>query len=128
MLAYFFGQGEVEKLQIHRRKYKERFNTNVSKLSDKLTDMDERIAEVNAQYNVLCDQVADAMEVDIPDLQGQVDALQNQMDALSPILDMTPESPMHEREDVKASIQTLHELVASKSGRKQQTPGLFTLD
>ena len=79
--------------------------------------MDERIAEVNAQYNVLCDQVADAMEVDIPDLQGQVDALQNQMDVLAPIFDVTPEPHVHEREDVKASIQTLHELVASKLGR-----------
>jgi conjugal transfer/entry exclusion protein len=84
--------------------------------------MDERIADVNAQYNVLCDQVADAMDVDIPDLQGQVEALQNQMDVLTPILDMTSEPPLHDREDVKASIQTLHDLVAGKSGRRQHTP------
>jgi hypothetical protein len=112
----------VDKLQIHRRKYKERFNANVNTLSDKLSDMDERIADVNAQYNVLCDQVADAMDVDIPDLQGQVEALQNRMDVLTPIFDMTSEPPMHEREDVKASIQTLHDLVTGKSGRQQQTP------
>jgi prophage DNA circulation protein len=112
-----FDQGDVEKLQIHRRKYKERFNTNVDKLSDKLSDMDGRIADVNAQYNVLCDQVADAIDVDIPDLQGQVEALQDQMDAISPIFNMTSEPPLHEREDVKASIQTLQSLVAGKSGR-----------
>jgi hypothetical protein len=79
--------------------------------------MDGRIADMNAQYNVLCDQVADAMDVDIPDLQGQVEALQDQMDALTPMFNMSSEPPMHEREDVKASIQTLHDLVAGKSGR-----------
>lgn len=116
------GQGEVEKLQIHRRKYKERFNTNVDKLSDKLSKMDKRIADVNAQYNVLCDQVADAMDVDIPELQNHVEALQNQMDVLAPALDMTSEPPMHKREDVKTSIEALHDLVAGKSGWWQQTP------
>jgi hypothetical protein len=84
--------------------------------------MDKRIADVNAQYSVLCDQVADAMDVDIPDLQSQVEALQNQMDVLAPALDMTSEPPMHEREDVKTSIEALHDLVAGKSGRRQQTP------
>ncbi|KAF8225464.1 hypothetical protein L208DRAFT_423579 [Tricholoma matsutake] len=118
-------QGEVEKLQIHRRKYKERFNTNVNKLSDKLSDMDERIADVNAQYIVLCEQVADAMDVDIPDLQAQVEALQKQTDALAPILDMTFEPPMHKREDVKASIQTLHDLVAGKWGGGNRRPDIL---
>jgi chromosome segregation ATPase len=103
------------KLQAHKRKYKNRFNTNVHTISDKLLDLDERVSDVNAQYTMLLDQVEHATHVDIPDLQAQVEALQNQAEAVPALRAMSSESLLHERTDVKASIQTLRELVDGKS-------------
>lgn len=108
-------QTEVTKLQAHKRKYKNRFNANVHTISDKLLDLDERVSDVNAQYTMLLDQVEHTTHVDIPDLQAQVEALQHQADAFPALREMSFESPLHERIDVKESIQTLRELVDGKS-------------
>ncbi|KAG5641630.1 hypothetical protein DXG03_004566 [Asterophora parasitica] len=109
---------EVSKLQAHRRKYKARFNNNVHLISEKLSDLDERMSNVNAQYMLLVDSVDSAVEVDVPDLQAQIDALREQGESL-PI--MTTELPLHERADVQASIQTLHELVVEMRNLRTTT-------
>lgn len=115
-------QGEVTKLQNHKRKYKARFNSNVHVVTEKLSEFDDRLAEVNAEYTILFDQVDAMHHVDIPGMQEQLDGLQDRMDDFpSPF--STPEPPsrastspapapdLGEREDVKASIQALHALV-----------------
>ncbi|KAF5375888.1 hypothetical protein D9615_008200 [Tricholomella constricta] len=111
-------QSEVSKLQAHRRKYKARFNTNVHLISDKLSDLDERVSDVNAQYMMLLDSVDSAVEVDLPDLQAQIDALRDQVETLPT---MTTEPLLHERSDVKASIETLHELVVEMRNLREST-------
>lgn len=113
-------QTEVTKLQAHKRKYKNRFNANVHTISDKLLDLDERVSDVNAQYTMLLDQVEHTTHVDIPDLQAQVEALQHQADTFPALREMSSESPLHERIDVKESIQTLRELVDGKSAKNAQ--------
>ncbi|KIM44075.1 hypothetical protein M413DRAFT_25557 [Hebeloma cylindrosporum] len=114
-------QSEVNKLQIHKRKYKARFNSNVHVVTEKLAEFDDRLAEVNAEYTILFDQVDSMHHVDIPDMQEQLNGLQDRMDDFpSPF--STPEPAprtktpapapdLSEREDVKASIQALHALV-----------------
>ncbi|KAF8151653.1 hypothetical protein B0H34DRAFT_810671 [Crassisporium funariophilum] len=112
-------QSDVIKLQNHRRKYKSRFNTNVQVISGKLGEFDDRLAEVNAEYTMLFDQVDTIHHVDIPDLQAHLETLQERMDDIpSPFTTPeprestpTPAPALHEREDVKASIQTLRDLV-----------------
>ncbi|GLB42873.1 putative FHA domain containing protein [Lyophyllum shimeji] len=111
-------QGEVAKLQTHRRKYKARFNANVHLISDKLTDLDERVSDVNAQYTMLLDRVDNTADVDIPDLQAQVDALRDQAEAFPTV---ATEPMLHERSDVKASIETLRELVLEMGNLQEST-------
>ncbi|KAF8063428.1 hypothetical protein FPV67DRAFT_1506500 [Lyophyllum atratum] len=110
-------QGEVAKLQTHRRKYKARFNTNVHLISDKLSDLDERVSDVNAQYTMLVDRV-DGTDVDISDLQAQIDALRDQAEAFPA---MSDEIMLHERSDVRASIETLRELVLEMRNLREST-------
>ena len=107
----------MSKLHNHRRKYKARFNSNVEVISGKLAQFDDRLAEVNAEYTMLFDQVDTIHHVDIPDLQSQLGGLQERMDELpdpfsTPIpRECTPQPGLHEREDVKANILALGSLV-----------------
>ncbi|KAF9466729.1 hypothetical protein BDZ94DRAFT_1319246 [Collybia nuda] len=114
-------QTEVTKLQAHKRKYKNRFNSNVHTISDKLLDLDERVADVNAQYTMLLDQVEHTTHVDVPDLQAQVEVLQRQADAFPVSHEMSTASLLHERNDVKESIRTLKELVDEMRKLREST-------
>jgi hypothetical protein len=116
-------QVEVNKLQIHKRKYKARFNSNVHIVTEKLAEFDDRLAEVNAEYTILFDQVDSMHHVDIPDMQEQLDDLLDRVDDFpSPFStpEPRPRTPvpapdLSEREDVKMSIQALHALVEGMS-------------
>ena len=114
----------MSKLHNHRRKYKARFNSNVEVISGKLAQFDDRLAEVNAEYTMLFDQVDTIHHVDIPDLQTQLGGLQERVDELPDLFctpddrDCTPQPALHEREDVKVNIQALESLV----------DGMFILD
>lgn len=110
-------QSDVSKLHSHRRKYKARFNSNVEVISGKLAQFDDRLAEVNAEYTSLFDQVESIHHFDIPDLLTQVGTLQERVDDLpdpfsTPNLrEFSPQPVLHEREDVKLNLQTLQSLV-----------------
>ena len=107
----------MSKLHNHRRKYKARFNSNVEVISGKLAQFDDRLAEVNAEYTMLFDQVDTIHHVDIPDLQTQLEGLQDRMDELPDPFstpdprECAPQPGLHEREDVKANISALESLV-----------------
>ena len=104
----------MSQLHNHRRKYKARFNSNVEVISGKLAQFDDRLAEVNAEYTMLFDQVDTIHHVDIPDLQSQLGGLQERVDEIpDPFIVPYPrETPqLHEREDVKANILALESLV-----------------
>jgi len=107
----------VSKLHNHRRKYKARFNSNVEVISGKLAQFDDRLAEVNAEYTMLFDQVDTIHHVDIPDLQTQLGGLQQRMDELPDLIsspdprEYTPQYDLYEREDAEAKIQALQLLV-----------------
>ena len=109
----------VAKLQSSRRRYKTRFNSNVAFISRKLSEIDDKFAEVDAEYNVLCDQFDGVQHSDLPDLARQVEELGESFDVLLAQRDehkeKMPETfefqPLEDREDVKASIKTLHNLV-----------------
>ena len=104
----------MSKLHNHRRKYKARFNSNVEVISGKLAQFDDRLAEVNAEYTMLFDQVDTIHHVDIPDLQSLLGCLQERMDEL-PDPFSTPEPreqlSVDEREDVDINIHALENLV-----------------
>jgi hypothetical protein len=106
----------VSKLQSSRRKYKSRFNANVSFISRKLSEIDDKFAEVDAEYNVLCDQMDGVQHRDVPDLVKQVEDLSERVEFMASEEDdrkfETPEiQPFEEREDVKSCIKTLHDTV-----------------
>ena len=108
----------MSKLHNHRRKYKARFNSNVEVISGKLAQFDDRLAEVNAEYTMLFDQVDTIHHVDIPDLQTQLGGLQQRMDELPDLISSpdpteyyTPQYGLYEREDAEAKIQALQLLV-----------------
>jgi hypothetical protein len=96
--------------------------------------------DVDAKYTNLADQVEGMMHIDIPDLLSQIEALQDQAenvthvdisdlqdqlealeDAQAAMRSDTPapevplakkeETPFAEREDVKASMQTMRDMV-----------------
>jgi len=107
-------QIDVTKLHNHRRKYKARFNSNVEIISGKLAQFDDRLAEVNAEYTMLFDQVDTIHHVDIPDLQTQLGGLQERMDELpDPFSTPCPMegAGLEDREEVNANIQTLQSIV-----------------
>jgi len=107
----------VSKLHNHRRKYKARFNSNVEVISGKLAQFDDRLAEVNAEYTMLFDQVDTIHHVDIPDLQTQLGGLQERVDELPDPFstpdprEFAPQPALDEREDVNANIRALESLV-----------------
>ena len=90
-------------------------------ISGKLAQFDDRLAEVNAEYTMLFDQVDTIHHVDIPDLQSQLGGLQERVDELPDFFstpdyrECTPQPGLHEREDVKANIQALRSLVDGMS-------------
>lgn len=106
----------MSKLHNHRRKYKARFNSNVEVISGKLAQFDDRLAEVNAEYTMLFDQVDTIHHVDIPDIQTQLGGLQERVDELPDLFstpdpgERTPQPGLHER-DVKTNIWALESLV-----------------
>lgn len=111
-------EASVAKLQSSRRRYKTRFNSNVAFISRKLSEIDDKFAEVDAEYNVLCDQFDGVQHNDLPDLAGQVEELGENFDALLAQRDehreKMPETfefqRLEDREDVKTSIKTMHNL------------------
>lgn len=86
-------------------------------ISGKLAQFDDRLAEVNAEYTMLFDQVDTIHHVDIPDLQAQLGCLQERVDELPDPFstpdprECAPQPSLDEREDVKANIQALESLV-----------------
>jgi hypothetical protein len=73
-------QAEVSKLQVHRRKYKARFNANVHTIAEKLTDLDERIAGAN----VLCMSVSEQIgNVATSELRTTMEAMEARISALT---------------------------------------------
>jgi hypothetical protein len=93
----------------------------VEVISGKLAQFDDRLAEVNAEYTMLFDQVDTIHHVDIPDLQTQLGGLQERVDELPDLFstpddrECTPQHALHEREDVKFNIQALESLVDGMS-------------
>ncbi len=75
-------------------------------MKDKLSDLDERVTDVNGLCTSLIEQVDNLCHMDIPDLQAQIDALQDQ--------EQGQEDLLNEREDVESNLQALRDLVAGK--------------
>jgi chromosome segregation ATPase len=65
----------VNKLHGSRRKFKSGFNANVAFISNKFSEINDKFAEVDAEYNVLCDQVEELQHGDLPDLARQIEDL-----------------------------------------------------
>jgi hypothetical protein len=86
-------------------------------ISGKLAQFDDRLAEVNAEYTMLFDQVDTIHHVDIPDLQTLLGCLQERVDELPDPFstpdprECAPQSSLDEREDVNANIHALENLV-----------------
>ncbi|KAF8882962.1 hypothetical protein BD779DRAFT_1541077 [Infundibulicybe gibba] len=116
-------QGQVNKLHMHRRKYKARFNGNVHIMSEKLSDLDDQVNDINSQYAMLLDQVNIATHADIPDLQSQVDGLQRQVDLLQAPATNGTNTPASspEREDIQESIHSLRDLVSEMKTLREST-------
>ncbi|KAK0475880.1 hypothetical protein IW261DRAFT_1493444 [Armillaria novae-zelandiae] len=109
-------KAEVSKLDAQRRKYKLRFNANAHTMKDKLSDLDERVTDMNGLFTSLIDQVDNLCHMDIPDLQVQIDDLQDQ--------EQGREDFMNEREDIESNLQALRDLVSDirtlREATKQQ--------
>ncbi|SJL09210.1 uncharacterized protein ARMOST_12586 [Armillaria ostoyae] len=106
-------KAEVSKLDAQRRKYKLRFNANTHTMKDKLSDLDERVTDVNGLCTSLIEQVDNLCHMDIPDLQAQIDALQDQ--------EQGQEDLLNEREDVESNLQVLRDLVADMRTLRETT-------
>ncbi|KAJ3505023.1 hypothetical protein NLJ89_g7632 [Agrocybe chaxingu] len=122
-------QDDVARLHNHRRKHRSRINSTLQLITDRFNQFDDRLAEVNAECTSLYDQVDMIQPVDIPDLQNELEAVQERVDEM-PLRLMTPEpresSPapapaLNEREDVKASVQALHSLVDEMKHLRETT-------
>ncbi|KAK0199807.1 hypothetical protein DFS33DRAFT_1365184 [Desarmillaria ectypa] len=106
-------KAEVSKLDAQRRKYKLRFNANAHTVKDKLSDLDERVTDVNGLCTSLIEQVDNMCHMDIPDLQAQIEALQDQ--------EQGQEDLLSEKEDIQANVQALRELVADMRTLRETT-------
>ena len=109
-------EASVNKLRGSHRKYKSSANGNVIVLSNKLSEIDDKFAEVDAEYNVLCDQVEELQHGDLPDLARQIENLNERVDAIiadrdevKKTLDAGSPEAM-QVEDVKISVTSLNEL------------------
>jgi len=101
----------VSKLQVHRRKYKTRFNANVHTIAEKLTVLDERIADANVSCVSLAKQLDNATNLHVA-----VEAIQDKINTLT-TRDASAnraEVPL-DADDIKASIGSLNALVKSPS-------------
>lgn len=72
----------TDKLQAYRRKYRKKFNANVELLNTQLSGVDDRISEVNAECTVLFERVERLHGSDVPELQGQMESVQERLDDL----------------------------------------------
>lgn len=76
-------QADVTRLDDHRRKYRTRFNSNVHKLADKLSHYDDRLAEVNAQYDNLAQKVETLSRIELSDINNQLEDMSEQLENLA---------------------------------------------
>ena len=111
-------EASVSKLHVSRRKYKNRFNANVSFMSNRLSEIDDKFAEVDAEYNVLCDQVEEVQHGDLPDFARLIEDLNERVDAIitARINDRlksteAPSSPPVSMEDMKISVKSVNDLI-----------------
>ncbi|KAG5652359.1 hypothetical protein H0H81_005261 [Sphagnurus paluster] len=109
-------QDEVARLQTHRRKYKSRFNTNAHLIADKLADLDAQYVDLAGRVEQYAD-LAERVEVELPELQVQVDELREQAEGFfvregeADVLADREREGEGERSEVRASVETLRELV-----------------
>lgn len=108
-------EASVSKLHVSRRKYKNRFNANVSFMSNKLSEIDDKFAEVDAEYNVLCDQVEEIQHGDLPDFAKQIEDLNERIDAIIADRDndrlKTPSPPPMPVEEIKNTVKSINDLI-----------------
>ncbi|RXW17385.1 hypothetical protein EST38_g8472 [Candolleomyces aberdarensis] len=144
-------QADVTRLDELRRKYRTRFNNNVHKLSDKLSHYDDRLAEVNAQYDNLAqkvetisrieisdinnqledmsEQIENLAYVDIPDLQSQVDSMGEDISGLSTAEVLrrgkeafpAPDKIVLAQQEAEEQVKTLKELVKEMEQLRETT-------
>ena len=96
-------------------------------IAEKLTDLDDRIIDVNAMCTSLNDQLENVTHVEIPDLQGQIEALQDQAEAVKPAVQVraTSEAPDREMEDAKTNVSVLRDLVSGMFIEQLSTASIF---
>jgi len=107
-------EASVSKLHVTRRKYKNRFNANVSFMSNKLSEIDDKFAEVDAEYNVLCDQVEEIQHGDLPDFARQIEDLNERIDAIIADRDndrLNPPSPPMPVEEIRSTVKSINDLI-----------------
>jgi len=129
-------EASVSKLHVSRRKYKNRFNANVTFMSNKLSEIDDKFAEVDAEYNVLCDQVEEVQHGDLPDFARQIEDLNERIDAVitARINDRfkTAEAPLSPpvsvEEDMKISVRLVNELIDASNLKMQEEFATHVLD
>ncbi|KAG6812813.1 hypothetical protein H0H92_000271 [Tricholoma furcatifolium] len=118
-------QDEISKLQIHRRKYRGHFNANVHVVANKISNLDDRLVDISAQYNRLADRIDSVVDFDLPDLQGQVDVLNVLREQIESISSSTanadPQPRLHEHPDVQKSLATLQSLVNDMQALRERT-------
>lgn len=97
--CFVFHQEEVVRLNNHRKKYKARFTANTELMNQKLGEFYDKVDEANAECTMLYDKVDTIRSVDIPDIQAQVDMLEERMDKFEAIGDCDDDEEMEEQED-----------------------------
>ncbi|PPQ88368.1 hypothetical protein CVT25_002114 [Psilocybe cyanescens] len=112
---------DVTKLHSHRRKYKARFNSNVQVISEKLGEFDDRLLEVNAEYNVMANQVERIQEMDIAELNSHLEMIQDSVDEIAEERDEDVEERKRDKEDVESSLTELGAAIAELKAFRDET-------
>ncbi|KAF7308689.1 NACHT and WD repeat domain-containing 2 [Mycena chlorophos] len=110
-------KSEVDKLQVHRRKYKQRFNSNIASITDKFTELEEKTTEMNDLYNLLSDKVNENAD-SCQQAQAQLDVIQ--LDLFQQRMDPADKDEQSQ-DDSKATAKMLEGLVAEMTELRDTT-------
>ncbi|KAF7309617.1 NACHT and WD repeat domain-containing 2 [Mycena indigotica] len=116
---------EVEKLQQHRKKYKQRFNDNIKVMTDKFANLEEKSSDINSLYTLLSDKVNENVDA-CQQAQAQLhvlelDMLQQQMERKDQHVDQQSKATAKALEILVAEITQLRDTVREELADKSQS-------
>jgi hypothetical protein len=88
-------------------------------MANRCAELEDRVTELNGLYISLSDQADNAASVDVTDLQAQVDAMEDQIEAFAPLIRDCVDSALSVKADAEDTVASLKSLYTEIKAYRQ---------